>query len=105
MSKYEYIKLSGYSLDFSIAVCVIVDSEYVPYEDMTIKEYILYVENFALEFGIFIGGMSKVGNFLVLDKEDFVDSFYIALTGDQKPTNVFHRKVIDLYGVSSLKMM
>lgn len=105
MTKYDYIKLSGYGLEFNIAVCVIVDSEYIPYEDMTNKEYISHVEEFVMENGVFVGGMSKLGCFFVADREDFVDCFYMAITGNPIPTTSFHKKIIDLYVSSTLKMM
>ena len=103
-SAYQIIESSPYGIDFKIAVCSLYDSGYLPMNDNTIVEHISEIESYVLDNGIFIGGKSAEGFFMVNDIDDFIDAFYIALIGDFSPPKSFTKKVTELYKKATTKI-
>ena len=64
------------------------------------------IEDYVIEHGIFIGGMSKEGFFICEDLDDVVLAFWLSMIDDwdldvSKPSKVFKKKVTDLYILAS----
>jgi hypothetical protein len=60
------------------------------------------IEDYVIEHGIFIGGMSKEGFFICEDVDDVVLAFWLSMVEDwdldnPNPSKVFKKKVTDLY--------
>lgn len=65
------------------------------------------IEDYIIEHGIFIGGMSKEGFFICEDADDVVLAFWLSMIEDwdldnPNPSKVFKKKVTDLYIQASL---
>ncbi len=83
---YNIIESSGYGIDFRRAI------------------YVLFESGYILNNGIFIGGKSLEGDFSILDIDEFVEAFYIALIGDHTPPKPFIKKVLELYKLAIIKI-
>lgn len=65
------------------------------------------IEDYVIEHGIFIGGMSREGFFICEDIDDVALAFWLSLIEDwdidsPTPSKVFKKKVADLYIQASI---
>lgn len=103
MSIEATIRESPYSVEVKRSVYTILN-----YSKRSIQYDTVYkIEDYVIEHGIFIGGMSKEGFFICEDVDDVVVAFWLSMIEDfdldnPNPSKVFRKKVTDLYIQASL---
>lgn len=103
MSIEATIRESPYSVEVKRSVYTILN-----YSKRSIQYDTVYkIEDYVIEHGIFIGGMSKEGFFICEDVDDVVLAFWLSMIEDfdidnPNPSKVFKKKVTDLYIQASL---
>lgn len=103
MSIERIILESPYSAEVKRSVYTILN-----YSKKSIQYDTVYkIEDYVIEHGIFIGGMSKEGFFICEDVNDVVLAFWLSMVEDwdldnPNPSKVFKKKVTDLYIQASL---
>lgn len=103
MTVTKIIRESPYSVEVKRSVYTIFN-----YSKKSIQyDTICKIEDYVIEHGIFIGGMSKEGFFICEDVDDVVLAFWLSTIEDwdldnPNPSKVFKKKVTDLYIQASL---
>lgn len=102
MTLERTIRQSPYSADIKRSIYTIMNIKH--YKSV---EMVADVEDYVIEHGIFIGGMSKEGFFICEDVDDVVLAFWLSMIDDwdldnTSPSKVFGKKVADLYIQASL---
>ena len=92
---------SLYSTCVKRSIYTILNTSYY-HSSKTVEE----IEDYVIEHGIFIGGMSKEGFFICEDVDDVVLAFWLSMIDDwdlesTRPSKVFVKKVTDLYILAS----
>jgi hypothetical protein len=92
---------SLYSACVKRSIYTILNTSYY-HSSKTVEE----IEDYVIEHGIFIGGMSKEGFFICEDVDDVVLAFWLSMIDDwdlqnTRPSKVFVKKVTDLYILAS----
>ena len=98
------IRESPYSTYVKISIYTILNTSY--YKSSKTADVVSEIEDYVIEHGIFIGGMSKEGFFICEDVDDVVLAFWLSMIEDwdlenTKPSKVFRKKVTDLYILAS----
>lgn len=101
MTIEKTIRESPYSTYVKISIYTILNTSYY-HSGRTVEE----IEDYVIEHGIFIGGMSKEGFFICEDVDDVVLAFWLSMIEDwdlenTRPSKVFIKKVTDLYILAS----
>lgn len=107
MTIEKIIQDSPYSTDAKRSIYTVLNIKYGKSSRSIQLEMVADVEDYIIEHGIFIGGMSKEGFFICEDVEDVVLAFWLSMIEDwdldnPNPSKVFKKKVIDLYIQASL---
>lgn len=103
MTLEKNIRESPYSVEVKRSVHTILN-----YSKKSIQYDTVYkIEDYVIEHGIFIGGMSKEGFFICEDVDDVVLAFWLSMIDDwdldnPNPSKVFRKKVTDLYIQASI---
>jgi len=98
------IRESLYSTCVKRSIYTILHTNY--YKSSKTVEMVAEIEDYVIEHGIFIGGMSKEGFFICEDVDDVVLAFWLSMIDDwdlenTRPSKVFVKKVTDLYILAS----
>lgn len=103
MTIERIIRDSPYSAEVKRSVYTILN-----YSKKSIQyDTVCKIEDYVIEHGIFIGGMSREGFFICEDVDDVVLAFWLSMVEDwdldnPNPSKVFKKKVTDLYIQASL---
>lgn len=105
MTIEKTIRESPYSSDVKRSVYTILNIKHG--KSSRSIDMIYEIEDYVIEHGIFIGGMSKDGFFICEDVDDVVLAFWLSMVEDwdldnPNPSKVFKKKVTDLYIQASL---
>jgi hypothetical protein len=98
------IRESPYSTCVKRSIYTILNTNY--YKSSKNVDMVAEIEDYVIEHGIFIGGMSKEGFFICEDVDDVVLAFWLSMIEDwdldnPNPSKVFRKKVTDLYILAS----
>lgn len=102
MTIEKTIRESPYSSDIKRSIYTVLNIKYYKSSRNIQLEIVADVEDYVIEHGIFIGGMSKEGFFICEDVDDVVLAFWLSMIEDwdldnPNPSKVFKKKVTDLY--------
>lgn len=107
MSAEKTIRESPYSVDVKRSVYTVLNIKHGKSSKSIQLDMVYEMEDYVIEHGIFIGGMSKEGFFICEDVDDVVLAFWLSMIEDwdldnPNPSKVFIKKVTDLYIQASL---
>lgn len=94
---FESIISLPYSEQVKTAILCVWQSGYFLPKSNELNDIINEFEDFVIINGVFIGGRSMVGDFIVYDIDDFIYSYWVNLIGDGEPHKSFCKKVFQLY--------
>ena len=107
MTIEKTIRDSPYSTDIKRSIYTVLNIKYYKSSRAIQLDSVPEIEDYIIEHGIFIGGMSKEGFFICEDVDDVVLAFWLSMIDDwdldnPNPSKVFKKKVTDLYIQASL---
>lgn len=107
MTIEETIQDSPYSIDVKHSIYMVLNVKYSKSSKSVQLDIIFEVEDYVIEHGIFIGGMSKEGFFICEDVDDVVLALWLSMIEDwdidnPNPSKLFIKKATDLYNTASL---
>lgn len=107
MTIEKTIQDSPYSIYVKRSTYTVLNIKYNKSSKSIQLDAVTEIEDYIIEHGIFIGGMSKEGFFICEDVDDVVLAFWLSMIEDwdidnPNPSKVFKKKVIDLYIQASL---
>lgn len=101
---FESIVILPYSNEVKIAMNCVWSSNYFVPKENDVSSVMHELEDFVIINGVFIGGRSMIGDFIVYDIDDFVYSYWVNLIGDGEPHKSFSKKVTELYKLFEQKI-
>lgn len=106
MTDIEFIKQSPYNINVQRAIWVILKSNYIIPKGTTLEEQILFIEDFVISYGIFIGAVSKNGFMYCVNVDDLIYSFWASIMSNdinlKSPSKLFTSTIAKLYKESTL---